>query len=90
MACSTRLLKPIALKSGSLSWPSLAQLAPLTLRAAKETVRRILEHSRPEDFDDLILSCYMSEDFKEGVAAFLDKRPPVWRGRRPLDACPRR
>lgn len=55
--------------------------APLTLRATKEAVRRILEHGRAEEFDDLILLCYLSADFKEGVAAFLDKRTAQWTGR---------
>lgn len=59
---------------------AVSQHAPLTLRATKEAVRRILEHGRPEEFDDLILQCYLSADFKEGVAAFLDKRPPEWTG----------
>jgi enoyl-CoA hydratase/carnithine racemase len=59
----------------------IAEHAPLTLRATKEAVRRILEHGRPEEFDDLILLCYLSGDFKEGVAAFLDKRPAQWTGR---------
>ena len=64
---------------------ALAQLvaaqAPLTLRATKEAFRRLKERSFAEDMDrDLILMCYMSADFREGMEAFLAKRPPVWTG----------
>ncbi|MGE3705045.1 MAG: enoyl-CoA hydratase/isomerase family protein [Vicinamibacterales bacterium] len=62
---------------------SIAANAPLTLRATKEAVRRIQEHRRIERelADDLILLCYTSHDFQEGVSAFLAKRPPQFRGR---------
>lgn len=62
---------------------SIAANAPLTLRATKEAVRRIQEHRRiPREMaDDLILMCYTSADFQEGVAAFLAKRPPQFQGR---------
>jgi enoyl-CoA hydratase/carnithine racemase len=33
-----------------------------------------------EGGSDLIVKAYMSRDFKEGVEAFLAKRPPRWRG----------
>ena len=31
-----------------------------------------------EEGEDLILMCYMSRDFREGLDAFLNKRPPQW------------
>ena len=59
---------------------NLASLAPVTQAATKEAMQRLLAHHLPAD-DDLIRRCYGSEDFREGVAAFAAKRPPVWRGR---------
>ena len=62
----------------------LAQLvaghAPLTLRATKEAVRRLQTKLAPDEGEDLILMCYMSQDFREGMEAFLEKRQPQWRG----------
>ncbi len=58
---------------------ALAGHAPLTMRASKIALRRLRNHALPPD-DDLISLCYGSDDFREGVAAFLDKRPPRWRG----------
>jgi enoyl-CoA hydratase len=59
---------------------TVASQAPLTLRATKEALRRIKEHISPEEERDLILMCYMSRDFREGMDAFLNKRPPKWTG----------
>jgi enoyl-CoA hydratase/carnithine racemase len=55
--------------------------APLTLEVSKEAIRRILARRREVEGDDLLLRCYLSADFREGVDAFLAKRTPVWRGR---------
>jgi enoyl-CoA hydratase/carnithine racemase len=62
---------------------AIAANAPLTLRAAKEALRRLAIHRRPDSTstDDLILSCYASDDFRAGVAAFLSKRKPHFTGR---------
>jgi len=60
---------------------TIASHAPLTIRASKMGIQRILDRMRPEEDDDLILMCYMSDDFREGVNAFLEKRPARWTGR---------
>jgi len=59
----------------------LAALAPLTLRATKEMARRLRAAQPLPDDRDLIRLCYGSADFREGLTAFLDKRPARWTGR---------
>jgi len=58
----------------------LASFAPLTLHATKEMVRRIRARMMPEEESDLVALCYTSADFREGVAAFIARRKPVWKG----------
>jgi len=60
---------------------TVAGNAPLTLRSTKEGLRRIQRTLSREEAQDLLLMCYMSEDFREGMDAFLNKRPPQWKGR---------
>ncbi len=60
---------------------TIAGNAPLTLEVTKEAVRRLLTQGELPPADDLVLRCYLSRDFQEGVQSFLEKRPPQWQGR---------
>ena len=59
----------------------VAAHAPLTLWATKEAVRRIQAARQLPDGDDIVRRIYGSNDFKEGVAAFAEKRTPKWTGK---------
>jgi len=58
----------------------IAGHAPLTLRATKEALRRLRQNLSRQEGEDLVLMCYMSRDFREGMDAFLNKRAPQWTG----------
>jgi enoyl-CoA hydratase len=58
----------------------IAGHAPLTLNATKQALTRLQRQLTHEEGEDLILMCYMSYDFREGLDAFLNKRQPHWLG----------
>ena len=59
----------------------VASHAPLTLQATKEALLRLRPKIEHGAGNDLVLMCYMSQDFREGMEAFLNKRKPVWKGK---------
>jgi len=54
--------------------------APITLQVSKAAIGRIMAREI-DPADDLMARCYGSEDFRTGVAAFVNKQKPEWRGR---------
>jgi enoyl-CoA hydratase/carnithine racemase len=76
----TEVVEPDALDEhvGALC-ERLSGYAPLTMWAAKEAMRRLLEPF-PTD-EDIMRRVLGSEDCREGIVAFLEKRPPIWRNR---------
>lgn len=81
----TRVVAPEALRAEAVGVAAmLAERPPLAVAAIKRVVRGGLDasleeglRSEAEEFARLLAT----EDAAEGVTAFLQKRPPVWRGR---------
>ena len=79
---------PADVEDESLAWSEeLAANAPLSVRGNKRVIRELMRAGPGLDPDvereliELRLACFRSEDLREGVRAFAQKRPARWRGR---------
>lgn len=72
-------VEPAALDYGR----ELAERAPLSLRASKRMIEAIMAGADSDTAETAALygAAYRSADFREGQAAFAERRPPRFRGR---------
>ncbi len=79
---------PTDLDDEALSWcEELAGNSPLSVRGTKRVMRELLradgrlEPGVERELIELRQACFRSQDMREGVRAFAEKRPARWQGR---------
>jgi enoyl-CoA hydratase/carnithine racemase len=86
MGLVNRLVEPEDLDDVVLELAAeIAANAPLSLSGNKRVIRALRAQALPEEVEreliELRESCFFSEDFREGVKAFAEKRKPRWQGK---------
>ena len=79
-----KVVKADELDTVTMTWADkIAANAPLAIREMK----RLFRHGLTQDFEShshhvlmSVLNLFKSNDFKEGVASFVERRPPTFRG----------
>ena len=88
MGLVNQVVDPESLEETALSMAAeIASNAPLSLEGNKRVIRALLERGwpLPEDLEaelvELRQSCFFTEDFREGIRSFAERRAPRWQGR---------
>jgi enoyl-CoA hydratase/carnithine racemase len=85
MGLINRVVPKQELETATLHWAErLAAMSPVAVRVAKQAFYGSQDMSYAQQFDymnEAFARLCTSSDAKEGVAAFFEKRPPVWKGK---------